>query len=84
MDVSADEVETIAVETYKSRNLKPIKQVGSERGAWSMRTKRGQPAAAPVPAQPVELWGALLVLMQPTEGIDVTAAVDDVWAAEHV
>lgn len=72
MDMPADEVETIAVSAFKPRSVELI-----ERVARLVLTKRGRPVAALVPVgeQPVELWGALRELMDPVEGVDMTAPV---------
>lgn len=85
MDMPADEVETIAVSAFKPRSLELIEQVASGRVARLVLTKRGRPVAALVPVreQPVELWGALRELMEPVEGVDLTAPVGEAWAAEY-
>lgn len=85
MDMPADEVETIAVSAFKPRSLELIERVASGRVARLVLTKRGRPVAALVPVreQPVELWGALRELMDPVEGVDLTAPVGEAWAAEH-
>ena len=47
-------------------------------------TKRGRPIAALVPleAEPKELWGALADIMQPVEGVDLSAPAGELWKAE--
>ena len=85
MDVAGDEIETIAVSAFKPRSLALIERVASGKVARLVLTKRGRPVAAlvPVQAHPVELWGALRDLMEPVADTDLTAPVEETWAAEH-
>ena len=68
------------------RRAKGVGDVGAcGRVARIVLIKRGRPVAVLVPVreQPVELWGALRELMQPVAGVDLTAPVGEVRAAEH-
>ena len=61
-------------------------RVGGERAGGAARAdKRGRPVAALVPVheEPVELWDALRELMEPVDGVDLTAPVGEAWAAER-
>jgi prevent-host-death family protein len=85
VDMPADEVETIAVSAFKPRSLELIERVASGKVSRLVLTKRGRPVAALVPVQEqrVRLSGALRELMEPVEGVDLTAPAGEVWAAEH-
>jgi prevent-host-death family protein len=89
MDVPGEEgVETIAVSEFKPRSLELIERVASGRVGRLVLTKRGRAVAAVVPVQeeqhePAELWGALRGLMEPVDGVDLTAPTGEDWAAER-
>ena len=85
MDLPADDVETIAVSAFKPRSLEMIERVASGRVTQLVLTRRGKPVAAlvPVRAEPVELWGALRDLMEPVPDVDLTAPIEEAWAAEY-
>jgi antitoxin (DNA-binding transcriptional repressor) of toxin-antitoxin stability system len=89
MDVPGEEdAPTIVVSAFKPRSLELIERVASGRVGRLVLTKRGRPVAAAGPVredghEPVELWGALRGLMEPVDGVDLTAPTGEDWAAER-
>jgi prevent-host-death family protein len=79
-----DQAEIIlGVTAFKPRSLDLIEKVASGKLRRVVLTKRGQPVAALISLneQPAELWGALAEIMEPVEGVDLTAPIGEVWKA---
>lgn len=82
---SYDEGEVaVGVTAFKPQSLALIEGVASGRLRRVVLTKRGRPIAALVPLdeEPKELWGALADIMQPVEGVDLSAPTGELWKAE--
>ena len=74
----------VGVTAFKPHSLALIEGVASGRLRRVVLTKRGRPVAALVPLdeEPRELWGALADIMQPVEGVDLSAPTGELWKAE--
>ncbi|MGH6897042.1 MAG: type II toxin-antitoxin system Phd/YefM family antitoxin [Geminicoccaceae bacterium] len=83
-DRSSDAEVTLGVTAFKPRSLDLIEKVASGKLNRVVLTKRGRPVVALVPLDegPENLWGALANLMQPVEGVDLTAPTGERWVAE--
>jgi prevent-host-death family protein len=73
----------LGVTAFKPRSLELIEKVASGKLRRVVLTKRGQPVAALISLneQPDELWGALAEIMEPVEGVDLTAPIGEIWKA---
>jgi prevent-host-death family protein len=74
----------VGVTAFKPRSLGLIEDVASGKLRRVVLTKRGRPIAALVPleAERTELWGALADIMQPVDGVDLSAPTGERWKAE--
>ena len=57
-------------------STKPSEEFIGLTGFKPLRLERTEPSAGDV-----ELWGALADLMQPVEGVDLTAPTGEIWTA---
>jgi prevent-host-death family protein len=83
-DRSGDAEVILGVTAFKPRCLDLIEQVATGKLSRVVLTKRGRRVAALVPLrdEAADLWGALAGVMEPVEGIDLTAPAGERWAAE--
>ena len=74
----------LGVTAFKPRSLELIERVASGKLRRVVLTKHGRPIAALVPLdeEPDELWGSLADIMQPVDGVDLTAPTGEMWKAE--
>jgi prevent-host-death family protein len=83
-DRSGDAELRLGVTAFKPRSLDLIERVATGKLSRVVLTKHGRPVAALVPlgGREDDLWGALADIMEPVEGIDLTEATGERWAAD--
>jgi prevent-host-death family protein len=74
----------LGVTEFKPRSLELIERVATGKLNRVVLTKRGRPVAALVPldGSGEDLWGALVDIMEPVEGVDLTEPTGESWVAE--